>query len=304
MRDVIAKFLKPNGIAYVSYNAMPGQAALSPLRDAFKRFTEGLQGSITSRATMGLKYLKYLQHNDARYIKDNPLVSATIDDLHRRDLNYVAHESLTDHYTALDVKTVAAGMAEKSLKFCCGIPQGPAWKRRDQLRKFETLLKSRSGPLAREAETSVLLNEGFRADIYCRANHDIVDGTSGETFMSSLFGATNLLPPVAPPSRQLKEKASAIQDAFASGLADFKTVHDQPGLQELAPDLLAKYVHFLVEDRHLRPLSRPPYFWRRTQKLVSLSQAPSIATSCRNISSARAFVIWRPPLPETVWPLI
>ncbi|MBT3701658.1 MAG: methyltransferase domain-containing protein [Alphaproteobacteria bacterium] len=257
IRDLIGRLLKPNGLVYVSYNALPGSAVIQPLRDLFKQYADAVSGSATERAAEAVKFLTNLKDNGAKYVKDNPAVSDTIDDLKERDINYVAHEYLSDNYTTFSVKTVAAEMAEESLKFCCGMPQAPAWIRRSQLRKFRYLLSSRSTQLAKETLTSVLLNESFRADIYCRTNHDSVDGTSVETFMPAIFGSTNLLPLAHPPSRNLNVEANKILDMVSPGDVSMQAISETPDAQLPSIDRLCEFIHYMVEDKLLHPFARP-----------------------------------------------
>ena len=255
IRDVIDKHLKPGGLVYVSYNALPGSAVLDPMRDLIKQYTDAISGSPREKAAEAIKFLTNLQENDARYIKDNPVVSATIDDMRDRNINYVAHEYLTEHYQSFSIKTVAAEMAEKSLKYCCGVTQGPAWIRRSQLRKFRYLLSSRSTQLAKDNLTGILLNENFRADIYCRPDHERVDGSSPKTFMTSTFGATNLLPQLHPPSRNLNSEADMILQIISPGQADMGTCAETPEMQMHSPDRLHEFVHYMVEDQFLYPFA-------------------------------------------------
>jgi 2-polyprenyl-3-methyl-5-hydroxy-6-metoxy-1,4-benzoquinol methylase len=255
IRKLIGKLLKPNGLVYVSYNALPGSAVIQPMRDLFKQYADAISGSMTERATEAVKFLTNLKDNGAKYIKDNLAVSETIDDLKERDINYIAHEYLSDNYTAFSVKTVAAEMAEESLKFCCGMPQGPAWVRRSQLRKFRYLLSSRSTQLAKDVLTSVLLNESFRADIYCRANHDTVDGNSVETFMPAIFGSTYLLPLAHPPSRSLNAEADNILQLVSPGNVSLQTISEIPDPLMPSVDRLSEFVHYMVEDKLLHPFA-------------------------------------------------
>jgi ubiquinone/menaquinone biosynthesis C-methylase UbiE len=257
IRNLIGKLLKPNGLVYVSYNALPGSAVVQPMRDLFKQYADAISGSMTERATEAVKFLTNLKDDGAKYIKDNPAVSETIDDMKERDINYIAHEYLSDNYTAFSVKTVATEMAEKSLKFCCGMPQGPAWVRRSQLRKFRYLLSSRSTQLAKDVLTSVLLNESFRADIYCRKNHDTVDGNSVETFMPQIFGSTFLLPLAHPPSRNLNAEADKILQLVSPGNATLHAISEISDPQLPSVDRVGEFVHYMVEDKFLHPFAHP-----------------------------------------------
>jgi ubiquinone/menaquinone biosynthesis C-methylase UbiE len=256
IRTVIDLLLKPNGVVFVSYNALPGQASFAPLRNIFRQYAASLSGGLLERAAGSLKYLKYLKKNGARYVQENPLVSATIDDLSHRDIRYVAHEYLAEHHSAFGVKSVAAEMAEKSLQFCCGVPQGPAWVSRGLLKEFQPMLNAQATILDREAAKSVLLNESFRADLYCRQDHERFEDGDTDVFLNSVFGATNLIPLSHPPSRGLNAEATKILQTFSPGAATLQELSESPDLENLTPERLTEFMHYMVEDYHLQPFAR------------------------------------------------
>jgi SAM-dependent methyltransferase len=256
VRDIIARFLKPNGLVYVSYNALPGAAVLAPLRDILRNYTETLSGSLIERTLEGLKYLKFLKDNEALYIRNNPMVGAAIDAMFKQDIRYVAHEYLADTHTALGVSDVAEEMAEISLKFCCGARLGSVHAQRAHLRKFQGILDSRPDDVAREAVKSVILNERFRADIYAPADSLPGDNPVNSDFSNAVFGAAHLktwLPRT--PARQLTSDILKLFEAASPGdlrLSDLCTIDE---LQSRPPEAVTDLVHHLVTDEHLRPFA-------------------------------------------------
>jgi len=258
VRDIIARFLKPTGLVYVSYNTLPGAAVLAPLRDILRSYTDNLSGSLIERTREGLKYLKFLKDNDALYIRNNPVVGAAIDAMFQQDIRYVAHEYLADTHTALGVSDVADEMAEISLKFCCGARLGSVHAQRAHLRKFQGILDSRPDDVARESVKSVILNEKFRADIYARADNMPGDNPANSDFSSTVFGAAHLKTwQRRTPARELTSDILKIFDVASPGglkLSDLSTIDE---LQSRTPEALSDLVHHLVTDEHLRPFAAP-----------------------------------------------
>ena len=109
-------FLKPGGLVYVSYNALPGWAELLPIWKIFHNYTRNLQTDSLNKARIGLKHLAYLRDNHAPYFR-NPEVTKYVDRLLARDLRYVAHEFCNDFFEPLYFSDVAADMNHIGLEY-------------------------------------------------------------------------------------------------------------------------------------------------------------------------------------------
>lgn len=255
--DVISELLKPQGQVYVSYNTQPGSAVLAPLREIFRNYSDTLAGSLTERAREGLKYLRYLKDNEALYIKNNPLVGAMIDNMSQQDIRYIAHEYLAEHHLALGVADMAAEMASISLKFCSSARLGSAFAQRKLLNKFQSLLESNGDEVAREALKSVILNEKFRADIFCRRENVAAEDDGMADFSDTVFGAAQLRTwQSKTPPRELSPDVKEIFEALAPGMSRLRDLGNLSELQSYAPEVLSDFALHLVTDEHLRPFAR------------------------------------------------
>ena len=103
-RQAIVQFirrkLKPGGIVYISYNAMPGWSSLMPLRRLLLEHAAGL-GSKSRAASVSssLDFAKRLGGLGARYFAQHPNVTARVEDLATKDRKYIAHEYFNDNST-------------------------------------------------------------------------------------------------------------------------------------------------------------------------------------------------------------
>jgi SAM-dependent methyltransferase len=257
IREVISRLLKPYGLVYVSYNTLPGSAVLAPLRDMFKSYADTLSGDLIERAREGLKYLKHLKDNDALYIKSNPIVGAMIDTMLTQDIRYIAHEYLADHHSAIGVVDLAADLAKISLKICSGARLGPTVAQRAQLSKFQGLLDSRPDDLTREALKSVIWNEKYRADIFCRRQNIAEEVGSFGDFSDTVFGAARLtIWRSKSPPEELSADVGEIFNALSLGMSILANLGNLSEFQSYAPEVLTDLVHHLVSDGHLRPFAR------------------------------------------------
>ncbi len=92
--DFITRKLKPGGIVYISYNAMPGWASVMPLRRILLEHVaaQGTSKPLLSRIPAALDFAAQLGHVDARYFASNPKVAARLEGLRTKNRNYIAHE--------------------------------------------------------------------------------------------------------------------------------------------------------------------------------------------------------------------
>ena len=92
--DFIASTLKPGGVVYVSYNALPGWTSTAPIRKFFVDMVGHLDGDITTRAACVLDQLETLRSKGAPFFTANPCAGRLLTELAGTDARYLAHEFL------------------------------------------------------------------------------------------------------------------------------------------------------------------------------------------------------------------
>ncbi len=185
---VIRKYLKPGGLVYVSYNALPGWAPLMPLREIMLSYGALHGGTSLDRAAEGLRYLTFLRERKAAYFERNPGTGQMLDMLLKQDLRYLAHEYLNESWHPLYFSQVATEMAGADLSFC-----GSADIARNYLdltipEEFQPLLRTANNDLVRETHKSLILNERFRSDLFCRKANFVPQDDRSRLFANSIFG--------------------------------------------------------------------------------------------------------------------
>jgi trans-aconitate methyltransferase len=117
LRDFIGSRLKPGGLVFVSYNAMPGWAGLLPLRDMMRAYTANLPGSSLDKVQRGLHYLRWLKENGSAYFHNNPPAEQHLEQLLAQDARYLAHEYFNEHWHALYFHQVAEELGTVGLYY-------------------------------------------------------------------------------------------------------------------------------------------------------------------------------------------
>ena len=94
----IASRLKPEGIVYISYNALPGWAAAGPTRKIIYEFAKRTPGRSDERFRAAIDFIGRLKQAGALFFNVYPSEVARIDKLKNQDMNYLPHEYLTDDW--------------------------------------------------------------------------------------------------------------------------------------------------------------------------------------------------------------
>ncbi len=120
--DLASACLKPGGLLYLSYNAMPGWAAVQPLRRLLLDVAARAEGSLAERARTAVAFAEHLRTHGAAYFAQNPAASAMLAEVLKKDVSYVLHEHFNDDSTALAFADVARDLARGDLHFVGQIP--------------------------------------------------------------------------------------------------------------------------------------------------------------------------------------
>jgi len=94
----IASRLKPEGIVYISYNALPGWAAAGPTRKILYEFAKRTPGRSDERFRAALDFVERLKQAGALFFNVYSSEVARIDKLKNQDMNYLPHEYLHDDW--------------------------------------------------------------------------------------------------------------------------------------------------------------------------------------------------------------
>jgi SAM-dependent methyltransferase len=115
--EFIRRKLKPGGLVYISYNAMPGWASMMPLRRLLLEHTtaQGSRLSGSSRVTNFLDLADKLGKLDTRYFASHPKLEKRIEKLKDHNPNYIAHEYLNQDLEPFYFTDLAQELAEAKL---------------------------------------------------------------------------------------------------------------------------------------------------------------------------------------------
>jgi SAM-dependent methyltransferase len=164
-----ARHLKPGGLFYVSYNALPGWAALEPMRHAMREATASTPGTTLDRARVAMQFLQRLLDAKAPYLAQHAVAYSMLDVMQRAGPSYVAHEWFHDHWSPLRFADLARACASHDLTYVGQAPLYFAFRDLSLPTALKEMAKGIDDRIAYESFKDFSLNETFRCDVYVKS---------------------------------------------------------------------------------------------------------------------------------------
>ncbi len=245
--DFASAKLKPGGLLFVSYNAMPGWSAVEPLRQMLLYGGEGGRTSL-ERAEKGLAFAQAMRSAGAVYFQTNPAASDMLDTMARAGLPYIVHEYLHEHWSPMYFARVAWEMSQNDLHFAGVLPLHANFRDTALTEPQLGALGGVTDRIAFESLRDFATNEFFRRDVFVKGRAPRTEDTTHTYLSSTAFG---LLGPV-PKSVKLPHREVAMDGDEIEKVVDALTF----GAQVLAPEHAAAARKLLVTEQ-IVPMSRP-----------------------------------------------
>lgn len=242
--DFIRSRLKVGGLVYVSYNALPGWGAISPLRRLIADHADTISGPAPLRLQQSLAFVQRLIDVAPAFFRQNPLATDRFEKVKAASQIYAAHEYLNRESTPFYHADVAAQLGEAKLTYVGSAALKHAIDVAGLTPEQHAFLKSIPTPAQRETILDFLFNRQFRSDLYVKGPVslgaiEMRDQWSRTRFALSADRDTVPLKVtgVLGESTLLEEVYSPVLDGLASGP---RTTEDLMGLPAVASLGLSK----------------------------------------------------------------
>ncbi|MEM9726652.1 MAG: methyltransferase [Pseudomonadota bacterium] len=256
----VERFLAPEGVLLITYNAAPGWARHVPVRELLGSLADTREGALDQRLRYAREALGHLSKLNLPYFSKTPDAAELIDMLREKDLRYVAHEYLSDCWRPLHFSEVNDMFEGAGLRFC-GTPDH---QRRLQGASLREVLKAvfpgaEHSPwpsAADENRTSLLLCERFRRDIFCRP--ELLERRQAEPQIDAWAPMANMRAALNSVGQRGGGHAAdpKILAACARGEADLSALRKISDFAELGPEFDARLSRLLA-DGALQMFRRP-----------------------------------------------
>lgn len=168
--NILDRILKPGGVVYNSYNAMPGWAFFRPVRDLMVTLLDryGDDVDIRVRAKEIVDYLiAFAETGEAAHFGLNPRCLDHLKYIRTQSMDYVAHEFLNTSWHSFYFREVAADLGRIGCKFVSSA--NPLHQSGAAIRPAVGQLVSQViNPNIRESLRDFVLDKKFRMDYFVR----------------------------------------------------------------------------------------------------------------------------------------
>jgi len=169
--NFIRKRLRPGGIAYVSYNALPGAGPMAPAKFLMTEYANQPQASVASpsgKIGQVLGFVEQLIAAQPAFLRVNPAVLSRLSDFKNKDARYLAHEYLNEHWNPQHFTEVARTLSQAKLEFACSASLIDHLDAINLSVEQRNLLDSISDPHFRILARDFMVNQGFRRDYWVK----------------------------------------------------------------------------------------------------------------------------------------
>lgn len=163
----IAHRLKPGGLVYNSYNALPGWSQQIPIREIMVTHVDGMPGGTLEKVAKGVEHLRLLRDAGAASVNTGPQVKGLVDHILSADPRYVAHEYFTPYWEAYWFRQVHEDMRRVGLTFVGCLPISMNYGALCLPQQLHAVFENLPGRAAFETRKDLVLNTVFRRDVYC-----------------------------------------------------------------------------------------------------------------------------------------
>ncbi|MGE3743929.1 MAG: methyltransferase regulatory domain-containing protein [Geminicoccaceae bacterium] len=174
-RETILRFvharLRPGGVLYLGYNALPGWADFVPLRQLLVEHAEasGGQGAdIVDHVGEAMAFAARLLATGPAMARDNPGLAGMFAALERRSVNALAHELFNRDWQPMFFSAVARRLGPLGLAHAGAADLSDIVDRLDMSATQRRLIEGLADPMLRQLVRDSIFNKRFRRDYWVK----------------------------------------------------------------------------------------------------------------------------------------
>ena len=186
IRQILSQRLRPGGLAYLSYNCLPGWTAEVPLRRLMRELATAGSGDTAERTRDAIRQLGVFADVPFRFFKVHPAATEAVESYARGQHEYIAHEFLNEAWEPFYSIDVADDMASSGLQY---VGSGTLADNHPVLIVDERVANACAAlPSARLQELAFdfATNRRFRRDVFVKSQGQ---ATAGDAYLEAIVGS-------------------------------------------------------------------------------------------------------------------
>jgi SAM-dependent methyltransferase len=264
--QVIDRLLKPGGMAYLSYNSLPGWGAVAPLQRFVSDYVARARGPLEVEVVNALVAAKAMKEGGAKFFGSAPGIDAKIDSALKMSPAYLVHEYLNTHFNPFYHADVARELAAAArLTYA-----GSASLMEDLVRlsvpePLVAQVEATHDPVHRQTLMDYASNRMFRRDVFVRGRNPLRGAEINDALGALKFGLLRAGDPgqevfdiVAPVCRVRLNGAdcNSILDALREGPRPWSELRQLPRLASYPEAQKLQALYLLSAEGYIQPDAR------------------------------------------------
>jgi SAM-dependent methyltransferase len=166
--EFIRRKLRPGGLVYISYNALPGWSSAAPFRQLMYLHAKSQGRPVQSGLDATLAFTDRILNANGAFFQANPMLKDWFARTKQQNHNYLAHEYLNDAWTLFYHSDVATELSEAKLSF---VGSAQLLDHIDVINltpEEQQILAEIGDPILLETVRDFMVNKQFRCDVFVK----------------------------------------------------------------------------------------------------------------------------------------
>ena len=185
----IRKYLKPNGIVYISYNCLTGWAANMPIRELFHshfKFNSKSHNPL-QKVKDSLNFSEALLQQEPNFAKRNPNALNKVLELKKQNPNYLIHEYLNQDWQCFSFQQIIKVLEEIKLSYASSSDLNIHLDNINFSEQHQQFINAIEHPIFKEQCRDYFANTQFRRDLFVRGKNTLTPLQIQEKFRKISF---------------------------------------------------------------------------------------------------------------------
>jgi SAM-dependent methyltransferase len=261
---VIRRRLKPGGLVYVSYNALPGWASEAPNQKLLYEFGKTAIGTSVERVEQALAQANKLADLGAGHHRANPAAAKHLASIAKHSRAYLVHEYMNASWQPFFSCDVADAMAEAKLSFCGSATLAENYPELATTDAGISLVRAQPTPRLQQLLLDFLMNQRFRRDLFVRGHAHLGNAAILRHLRQCCFMASRPLPELLPKAKVPRGEIGfeptsfpIIRDLFAEGSVAMADIANRVGARTKAAGDVERTLQMMAACGYLSPAAKP-----------------------------------------------
>jgi SAM-dependent methyltransferase len=169
--DFIRRKLKVGGVLYVSYNTLPGWAAMLPVRHLMAEHAEVMAApgrGTASRVDAALEFIEKLFATNPKFAQVHPGMGERLELIKGQSRSYLAHEYFNRDWLPMPFSKMAEWFSSAKVEYACSATHNDHIDNLNLTKEQQALLRDVPDAGFRESVRDLMVNRAFRSDYWVK----------------------------------------------------------------------------------------------------------------------------------------